>query len=133
MKAVYMPWQRPQFGVTVLNMGRVVMQELVYRMIDADKKVWYANTDSLLILRGSESILPVGQGLGEFQLEYEMSKFICLSPKKWLRVLRNGKIMNSFGKPSEEWFDAEFSSISRDNGRGRGGKNKAHEVLDLRL
>jgi hypothetical protein len=77
-----------------------------------------------LILRGSESILPVGTDLGEFQLEYEMSKFVCLSPKKWLRVLRNGKIMNSFGKPSEEWFDAEFMRLRGD---------KPHKVLDFNL
>jgi hypothetical protein len=102
-----MPWQRPQFGVSVLSRGRVVMQESVYEL---GEKAYYSNTDSVLVRREDVGLVhPLGGKLGQFHVEYEMRKFICLSPKKWLRVLNDGTVMHSFGRPSEEWFEAEYS------------------------
>jgi hypothetical protein len=105
IKPVYMPWQRPQFGVSILSQGRVVMQDLV----SSDVKVYYCNTDSVLVDRKDVDWFPLGTELGKFHVEYEMRKFICLSPKKWLRVLNDGTVMNAFGRPSEEWFEEEYS------------------------
>jgi hypothetical protein len=103
IKPVYMPWQRPQFGVTILSEGRAVMQDLT------GPKVYYCNTDCVLVRREDVGSFDVGEKLGQFHVEYEMKKTICLSPKKWLRVLNDGTVMHSFGKASEEWFEEEYS------------------------
>jgi hypothetical protein len=84
IKPVYQPWQRPQFGIVVMSHGRVVMQDAIYRAVDDGIDVYYCNTDSLLIKREdlSRIRIPLGEKLGEFHMEYEMKKFICLSAKR---------------------------------------------------
>jgi hypothetical protein len=104
IKPVYMPWQRPQFGVTILSRGRAVMQDVTY----GPATVYYCNTDCVLVSREDSALIDQGKELGQFHVEYEMRKFICLSPKKWLRVLNDGTVMHSFGKASEEWFESEL-------------------------
>jgi hypothetical protein len=80
---------------------------------DSGAKIYYTNTDSVLVRREDVTkIHPLGDQLGQFHVEYEMRKFICLSPKKWLRVLNDGTVMHSFGKGSEEWFESELRRMT---------------------
>jgi hypothetical protein len=110
IKPVYAPWQRPQFGVPVVSMARVVMQDAVYRCVDDGIDVYYCNTDSILIKREdlNRIRIPIGDGLGDFHKEYDVTKFICLSTKKYVRVYPDGSFKNSFGKHSVEWFEEEY-------------------------
>jgi hypothetical protein len=103
IKPIWMPWQRPQFGVSILSKGRTVMQDLTYTA-----EVYYCNTDSLLVRREDVRKFPLGEKLGTFHVEYEIKKFICLSPKKWFRVLIDGTTMHSFGKNNELWFEEAY-------------------------
>jgi hypothetical protein len=116
MKPVYMPFQRPQFGVTVLSHARVRMHELIHRILDEGNRVWYTNTDSLLVTRESLRLIPVGDGLGEFHVEDRVQRFICLSPKKYLKVRADGTLKNSFGKPSLEWFELRCANRALEEG-----------------
>jgi hypothetical protein len=113
IKPVYQPWQRPQFGIVVMSHGRVVMQDAIYRAVDDGIDVYYCNTDSLLIKREdlSRIRIPLGDKLGEFHMEYEMKKFICLSPKRYVRVFHDDTFQNAFGKRDVEWFEEEYSRM----------------------
>jgi hypothetical protein len=110
IKPVYQPWSRPQFGVTIINYSRAVMQDLIYKAVDRGVDVYYCNTDSILIKK--EDLHPdwmkLSEELGRFHLEYEMKKFICLSAKKHLRVFKDDTFHTTFGKHSIQWFEEEL-------------------------
>jgi hypothetical protein len=104
VRPILAPWQVPQFGVNVLSWARKEMQEIIYSLVDAGEKVWYSNTDCLLVRRSAGGLIPVGEKLGEFKVEAEGVRFICLGPKTRLLVGKNGELKNTFGKQSLEWF-----------------------------
>jgi hypothetical protein len=89
------------------------MQDAIYRAVDDGIDVYYCNTDSLLIKREdlSRIRIPLGDKLGEFHMEYEMKKFICLSAKRYVRVFHDDTFQNAFGKRDVEWCEEEYSRV----------------------
>jgi hypothetical protein len=118
-KVVYMPWGRPQFGVNVMSWSRKVMQELIYKCVDLGVDIFYVNTDSVLIRKSDLSRVPVeiGRGLGQFKIEKECVKFICLGPRKWWMRLVDGSEIHSGGQDGEEWWERAYSEQIREYAR----------------
>jgi hypothetical protein len=67
IKPVYMPFQRPQFGVMVLSVSRALMHEQIYRAVDKGWPVYYCNTDSLLVQVPHAKVVKIGTDLGAAQ------------------------------------------------------------------
>jgi DNA polymerase elongation subunit (family B) len=98
----------------VKSWGRKVIQEVVYHAVDLGVEVFYANTDSIFIRRKDipdvcEACgIRLGTELGEFKIEKEFTKFICLSQRKWWMRLVDGTEKHSFGQDGEEWWENEL-------------------------
>jgi hypothetical protein len=107
IKSVYMPYQKPEFAVPVLSWSRKVVHEWIYMLVDDGSKVYYSNTDSLLV--DGDAWVRLTPELGDFHVEHRFVRFICLSAKRYLRVYEDGHVENSFGKRSLEWFENEYS------------------------
>jgi hypothetical protein len=97
-------WQIPQFGVNVSSWSRVQMQEKIWDIIDQGGSVYYCNTDSLVIDQAFKELIPIGSQLGEFKVEIEMARFICLAPKTmcWL------KMGHKFGRDDLAWWEEQL-------------------------
>jgi hypothetical protein len=100
IKSLDLSYQRPQLGVSVLSYARKTMQDIIFN----SKNILYCNTDSLLTYADNKLDLVVGNGLGEFKIEYEAVEFICLGAKKKCLLLKDGSVINTFGKRSIEFF-----------------------------
>jgi hypothetical protein len=100
IKSLDLSWQRPQLGVSVLSFARSVMQDIIY----SSKNILYCNTDSILTYADNEIDIKIGNGLGEFKIEYTAQEFICLGSKKKCLLLKDGSVKNTFGKRDIEWF-----------------------------
>jgi hypothetical protein len=111
LRPILAPWNVPQFGVNVMSWSRRGIQEIVFRVIDAGAQVYYANTDCVLSPTRLRGLVREGTGFGEFKVEDEMTRFICLKPKTRLMVLKNGKLKNKYGKPSLDWFVEEAEKM----------------------
>jgi hypothetical protein len=105
IKSLDLSYQRPQLGVTVLSNARKTMQDIIYN----SKDVLYCNTDSLLTYAENKLPIQIGDGLGEFKIEYEAVEFICLGSKKKCLLLKDGSVKNTFGKRDVEWFRLQAS------------------------
>jgi hypothetical protein len=107
-------WGQPQFGVNVKSWSRKVMQEIVYKAADLGVEIFYSNTDSLFVRRCDAAtlvecgVLEVGYCLGQFKIEREFERFICLSPKMYWMRLKDGSEKHSFGRDGEYWWMSEF-------------------------
>jgi hypothetical protein len=107
IRPILSPWNIPQFGVNVMSWARKGIQEIVYEVIDAGEQVYYANTDCVMIKSGMRGLIHEGTGLGEFKLEDEFVRFICIGAKTRLMVLKGGGVKNVFGQPSLEYFEEQ--------------------------
>jgi hypothetical protein len=85
-RPLWASWQIPQFGVNVMSFARVRMQEAIWHLVEQGCEVYYINTDSFLIEKRFKDMIPIGTQLGEFKIEVEMTRFICLKPatKCWI-------------------------------------------------
>jgi hypothetical protein len=111
VRPILAPWQIPHFGVNVKSWARKEMQENIYRLIDAGENVWYSNTDSLLVRREAVRLIKVGDGLGEFKVEAEGVRFICVGPKTRLLIQSDGELKNTWGKRDVEWFEKKMRKM----------------------
>jgi hypothetical protein len=109
IRPILAPWQIPQFGVNVLSWSRSEMHNHIYKIVDSGFDVYHVNTDSLLIKREAMDIMSekIDIGLGNFKIEHECDRFICLGPKKRLMVGSDGELCNTFGRQDLEWFECE--------------------------
>jgi hypothetical protein len=115
----------PQFSVNVSSWSRKVMQETIYSAVDHGIPIYYSNTDCLCL---RESDIPrlaevsgrkfltssAGAALGDFVREHQSTKFICLSQKKYLHVLKGGGHHVCYGPRDknmdpEKYFEAVFT------------------------
>jgi hypothetical protein len=110
VRAICAPLQRPQFGVNVYSWSRKQMQEILFTLIDSGVEVFHVNTDSFLIRKSDLPKFPreIGRELGQFKIEKECVKFICLSQKKWWMRLKDGTEKRSFGQEGEDWWEQEY-------------------------
>jgi hypothetical protein len=111
LRPIVAAWQMPQFGVNVECWARRKLQDTIYKLIDAGENMWYSNTDSLIIRPRAMGLVNIGRGLGEFKIEHEGVRFICLGPKTRVLVGKNGELWNTWGKPSIEWFEMKMRKL----------------------
>jgi hypothetical protein len=103
-------WSQPQFGVNVKSWSRKVMQEIIYKAVDLGMEIFYSNTDSIFVSRSDAQwlqnfgIVEIGPELGQWKIEKEFTKFICLGPKTYWMRMRDGSVKHSFGQSEEEWW-----------------------------
>jgi hypothetical protein len=102
-------WGMPQFGVNVMSWHRKEMADLIYRCIDHGIDVYYVNTDSIMIGAALSRIgVKIGAGLGEWKIDKEIVKFICISPKKWFMKLKDGSTQCMYGVNDEEYWERKY-------------------------
>jgi DNA polymerase elongation subunit (family B) len=104
----------------VKNWGRKIIQEIVYQAVDLGVSVLYANTDSIFVSTEdaqkliSAGVVTLGTELGEFKVEREFTKFICLSQKMYWMRMKDGTEKKCFGHEGEWWWDMEYEKAVQD-------------------
>jgi hypothetical protein len=97
--------------VNVSSYSRKVMQEMIYKAVDASIPIYYSNTDCLLVQEeDAPSLFSRSSELGDFALEHSSRKFICISPRKYIHCHKDGTYKFCYGptkknKDPEEYFD----------------------------
>ena len=100
-------WAMPQFGVNVMSWSKKEMADLIYHCVDNGIQIHYVNTDCMLIAASDLSRIPItiGKDLGEWKIEKEVTKFICVSPKRWFMKLTDGSTDWRYGANDEVYWE----------------------------
>ena len=82
----------------VTSYARIFMNEIKLLILSKGGKIYYTDTDSLVIDKESLKILVelgnIGKELGQFKIEHELKEGYFISNKTYCLVLNNGEIVN---------------------------------------
>lgn len=103
----------PEWAVFITAHSRLRLLQAVYSV--GVENVFYGDTDSITIRRGSEGNLNIGDEYGQWKIEKEWSEFRAIAPKVYSGILQSGKRVGAAkGLPRKNLTDTHWKELLED-------------------
>jgi len=103
----------PEWSVFITAHARIKLLTAAYSA--GVENVYYGDTDSLTLKKGSEKLIDIGNEYGQWKLEKTWRKFRAIAPKIYSGILENNKFVGAAkGLPRKNLGDTQWKELLED-------------------